>query len=187
MKKDVKFIYVPIKDVKPADYNPRNISDEGLDGLMESIKEFGIEASPLVINTTTGNLVSGHQRLKAAHKLGLKEVPVIYLELTEVQERALNVTLNNPRIQGFFTDDLQAMLAELDSDLGEMYKKLKLDQLEVSDEWNSDIDAINKVEENLDGIAAKITITCPQDLKDEVLIYLKAKLMETSFEGVHIE
>lgn len=188
MKSELKkIIHIPLKDVKPADYNPRNISDEGLGGLMESIKEFGLDAQPLVINVTTGNLVSGHQRLKAAHKLNLKTVPVIYIEITEVMERALNVTLNNKSIQGFFTDDLQAMLAELEGDLGEMFNRLKLDELKVNEDWNSDIEAINKIEENLDGIEAKITIRCPQDIKDEVLFFIKGKFLETSFEGVHVE
>ena len=38
----------------------------------------------------------------------------------------------------------------------------------------------------MDGIPAKITITCAQIDKDSLLIFLKGKLMETAFEGVHI-
>lgn len=68
--------WLPIQKINPAAYNPRRISDEALSGLKESIKKFGF-VEPLVINTKTGNLVGGHQRLKAAENLGMKTVPIV--------------------------------------------------------------------------------------------------------------
>lgn len=186
--REFKITYIPLEEIQPANYNPRAISDDGLEGLVNSIKEFGLEAQPLVINTTTKNLVSGHQRLKAAQKLELEKVPVIFISVPLKKEKALNVTLNNKGIQGFFTDNLQSLLDEIVEEIGqELYEDLRLDSLEEDLSWDSDIEAIDKVPENLDGIVATIKVTCPQEIKDEVLIYLKAKLMETSFEGVHIE
>ena len=52
-----------IKDLKPADYNPRTITDEQLERLKKSIQEFG-DLSGIVFNRRTDNLVGGHQRLK---------------------------------------------------------------------------------------------------------------------------
>lgn len=52
-----------VKDLKPADYNPRTISESKLGMLGKSLKEFG-DLSGVVFNVTTGNLVGGHQRLK---------------------------------------------------------------------------------------------------------------------------
>ncbi len=65
-------------ELKPAEYNPRLITDEKLNMLKESIEEFG-DLSGVVFNRLTGNLVGGHQRLKCMsadskiHKKDLKE------------------------------------------------------------------------------------------------------------------
>jgi hypothetical protein len=52
-----------ITDLKPADYNPRQISDEQLERLRKSLREFG-DLSGIVFNRQTGNIVGGHQRIK---------------------------------------------------------------------------------------------------------------------------
>lgn len=180
---DVK--YYKISDINPAQYNPRIISDAAFEGLKESIKKFGIVGN-FVVNTKNNVLVSGHQRLKACESLGIKKVPVIEVDLSEAEEKALNIALNSQAISGDYTDGLQDLLEEIKLEFPE-YQDIKLDMLEIDTSWDSDIEALDKISENLDGIEGKIKITCHQDDKDEVLIYLKEKLMETSFEGVHIE
>ena len=52
-----------VKDLKPAAYNPRTITDEKLSALGKSMKEYG-DLSGIVRNIRTGNLVGGHQRIK---------------------------------------------------------------------------------------------------------------------------
>ncbi|MEK7075746.1 MAG: hypothetical protein AAB948_03070, partial [Patescibacteria group bacterium] len=52
-----------IKDLKPALYNPRKITDAQLANLKKAIIEFG-DLSGIVFNRQTGNLVGGHQRIK---------------------------------------------------------------------------------------------------------------------------
>lgn len=52
-----------VKDLKPAGYNPRKISDRQLEMLKKSMHEFG-DLSGIVRNRRTGNLIGGHQRLK---------------------------------------------------------------------------------------------------------------------------
>jgi hypothetical protein len=83
----------PIKGIGLAKYNPRKISDQALDSLVQSIERFGF-VDPVIVNDRTGILVGGHQRLKAAKKLGLKDVPVVAVNLDEAEEKALNVALN---------------------------------------------------------------------------------------------
>lgn len=48
---------------KPADYNPRKISEEQLAALNKSIAQFG-DLSGVVINKKTNTIISGHQRTK---------------------------------------------------------------------------------------------------------------------------
>ena len=57
-------------------------------------------------------MIADHQRLIAARKLGLPDVPVILLDVTPAQAGLLNVALN--KIRGSFDDDLLArLLADL--------------------------------------------------------------------------
>lgn len=93
----------PIKQIKTAKYNPRLISDQQLASLKASIERFGF-VDPVIVNDRTGTLVGGHQRIKAAKDLGLKEVPVVSVNLDEADEKALNVALN--KISGEWDLDL---------------------------------------------------------------------------------
>ena len=76
-----------------AEYNPRQMGDKQRLALEQSLDEFGF-VQPIVVNERTGRGVGGHQRLQAALALDHKEVPVVYVDLTEEREKALNVALN---------------------------------------------------------------------------------------------
>ena len=54
------------------------------------------------------------------------------MDLPESEEKALNVTLNNPAITGEFTDGLQAILGELAANPEIEFEELQLDALLVS-------------------------------------------------------
>lgn len=58
-----------------------------------SIQEFGFKIP--VLARSSGEIVDGHLRLKAAKKLGITEIPVILCdEWTEVQVRAFRLMVN---------------------------------------------------------------------------------------------
>lgn len=52
-----------IKDLNPAEYNPRKISDKQMELLDKTLHEFG-DLSGIVYNVATNTLVGGHQRIK---------------------------------------------------------------------------------------------------------------------------
>jgi len=107
---------VPIKDLKPNEKNPRRITKREVQKLMRSIEEFGF-VDPVIVNkhkTRMNIIVGGHQRVDAATKLGMVEVPVTYVDLTEEKEQLLNIALNE--ISGDWDDD---KLFELLKDLEE--------------------------------------------------------------------
>lgn len=85
--------YVPASHLKPAGYNPRRMPEDQRRLLRKGFEEFGI-VDPIIANRTTGNVVGGHQRLDLALEMGIKLVPVIWVELDEVKEKALNLALN---------------------------------------------------------------------------------------------
>lgn len=82
-----EYKHLKISEIKPAKYNPREITDVAFLGLRESIKKFGF-VDPLVVNKKTGTLVGGHQRLKVAESLGFESVPCVLVDLSVAEEKA---------------------------------------------------------------------------------------------------
>ena len=76
----------------PYANNPR-LNDNAVDAVAASIKEFGFKV-PIVVDGENV-IINGHTRLKAAHKLGLKQVPVIVADdLTPEQVKAFRLADN---------------------------------------------------------------------------------------------
>lgn len=78
---------IKLSEVKEAEYNPRKISEKQLEQLKKSLKRYGC-VRPLVINKKTGNLVSGHQMLRAAKEIGMTTLPHIIVDLDKTKEKA---------------------------------------------------------------------------------------------------
>src|ERR687887_2355849 len=109
---------MPIDQLHPAPYNPRKAlkpTDPAYRKLRASLAEFGL-VEPLVWNELTGRVVGGHARLRILRELGVGEVPVSVVRLSEAREKALNVVLNNQEAQGRYdTAKLADLLAELEA------------------------------------------------------------------------
>jgi DNA modification methylase len=71
--------------------------DAEMEKLRRSIEAFGF-VEPVVVRRKDNTVIGGHQRLEAAKALGLKKVPVVYVDVSEQEAKALNLALN--RIQG---------------------------------------------------------------------------------------
>ena len=97
VNQDIDITHLPIEDLRPDPANPRRISDEELESLTRSIREFGL-IDPIIARKEDKVVIGGHQRLLAARKLGMKQVPVVLVDLSKEQARLLNLALN--RISG---------------------------------------------------------------------------------------
>jgi ParB family chromosome partitioning protein len=96
---------IKIEELKFAEYNPRKISEKEKENLKKSIKEFGL-VNPIIINNNEERkniVISGHQRITVAKEIGIKEVPIIKVDLNETREKILNIALN--KISGEFDED----------------------------------------------------------------------------------
>jgi len=103
--------HVPMDELRPDPANPRRISDDELEALTRSMQEFGL-VDPIIARRDDGTVIGGHQRLLAARRLGLKTVPVVYVDLPPEKARLLGVALN--RISGDWDRELLArLLADL--------------------------------------------------------------------------
>jgi site-specific DNA-methyltransferase (adenine-specific) len=118
---------MPMDTLKPATYNPRTITERALSGLKNSIDRFGA-VSPIVWNERTGNIVGGHQRYKVLLEEGETETDVVVVDLSLDEEMALNIALNNPAIQGDWSDDIEALLKKF-KPVDEIFQGLRFDDL----------------------------------------------------------
>src|SRR3989344_6826884 len=95
--KDLNIVYVPIGELKPAGYNPRTSTEKQDKDLEASLKNFDM-VDPLIVNSAPdrkGTIIGGHYRWRVAKKLGYKELPVVYLNIPDLdKEKELNLGLN---------------------------------------------------------------------------------------------
>lgn len=103
---------IKITDIVPAGYNPRQISDEELTKLSNSINEFGL-VDPIIINLKNNKIIGGHQRYDVLinqyildnnfyaelNLLRFGDIGWIFTDIdlkieSEEHEKALNLALN---------------------------------------------------------------------------------------------
>ena len=103
-----------LDDIKEARYNPRvsiKKNKQFYDKLKHSIDKFGL-VQPIVWNKRTNTVVGGHQRLQILRDEGISEVECIEVDLTEEDEKALNLSLN--KVGGDWdTEMLNSLLTDL--------------------------------------------------------------------------
>lgn len=110
-----------VENLIPYANNSRTHSDEQVNQIASSIKEFGF-TNPVLIDSC-GGIIAGHGRVMAAKKLGMSEVPCIALShLTEAQKKAYIIADNQiPLNAGWDMDMLKLEidhLREVDFDVG---------------------------------------------------------------------
>lgn len=91
---------LPINEIIPNKDQPRKTFDEGaLQELADSIVQHGVLQPLLVRPLTTGGyqLVAGERRWRAARIAGLKEVPVVIKELSDVETMEIAIIENLQR------------------------------------------------------------------------------------------
>jgi DNA modification methylase len=134
-----------ILQLKPWERNPREIDKRSLEGLKNSLHDFG-DLSGIVFNTALNALVCGHQRIRGLQEQygselefdGDKiitptgaEFKVRYVDWTEQKHAAACLIANNPNTQGEFNEEAAKILRELKSDpsMKDIFKQTELDQL----------------------------------------------------------
>lgn len=94
---------VPVGKLK---LHPRNVNQGDLGAIDESIEHNGFYGA-LVVQRSTGNVLVGNHRLKAARAKKLKQVPVIYVDVDD--DRAMKILLADNRTARLGYDDEAAL------------------------------------------------------------------------------
>jgi len=97
IKQKLNISYVPTNSLRASEYNPRSWSKEAIEQLKESIRRFGL-VDPFVANSAPNRkniIIGGHFRWTTAKELGIKMVPVVYVNIPDIErEKELNLRLN---------------------------------------------------------------------------------------------
>lgn len=136
-----------VADLTPYDRNPRTISDQAVEVVAKSIKEFGF-TNPILISSDD-EIVAGHTRLRAAKSLDMTTVPTITLALTAAQVQAYRIADNKT---GEFT--------------GWNYDLLR-GEIELLKELEFDVDATGFSAEELDKLLNVGGVPSLDDLEKE--------------------
>lgn len=109
----MEFRKLKIKELIPADYNPRKklkLGDKEYEKIKKSITEFGY-VEPIIVNKDM-TIIGGHQRTTVLQDFGYDEIDCIVIDIDKTKEKALNIALN--KITGEWNKEL---LADLIKDL----------------------------------------------------------------------
>jgi DNA modification methylase len=150
--KKLNISYVDTSILLPAAYNPRTWDETAVAKLKDSIERFGL-VDPLIVNNASNRkniIIGGHFRFEIAKRLGIEKIPVVYVNIPDInKEKELNLRLNRNTGQWDF-DLLKSFDIELlldvgfdDSDLAGIWDE----HLAVEDdEFNTD-DELSKIKE----------------------------------------
>ena len=105
-----------VSDLIPYINNSRTHSEEQINQIIGSIKEFGF-TNPILLEEENG-IIAGHGRLMAVKKMGWTEVPCVTIKgLTKTQIKALNIADNQIALNaGWDLDKLKLEIKGLDED-----------------------------------------------------------------------
>ena len=135
---------IEINKLKPAIYNPRQISTKQYNDLKKSIEKFDL-VDPIIVNKDM-TVIGGHQRLKICKELKYKDVDCVVLDLSKEQEKELNVRLN--KSGGEFDMDILANEFNIDDlvDWGFKHIDLGLNIDKIQKDLSDKIDLQYKIE-----------------------------------------
>ena len=150
--KKINISYVDLSALLPADYNPRTWDEVAISKLTDSIRRFGL-VDPLIVNSAPNRkniIIGGHFRYEVAKRLGINKVPVVYVNIPDVEkEKELNLRLNrntgdwNYDLLKSFDMDLLLDIGFDDADLSTIWdESLSVEE----DEFNTE-DELSKIKE----------------------------------------
>ena len=142
----LKIEYIDISKLKENEYNPKKMSEVEAKNLEKSITEFGI-VDPLIVNRAKGRegiIIGGHQRFKIYKKLKIKEVPVVWLDIPDL-EREQELCLRLSKSVGSWDLDLltnfdEELLKNIGWEEEELMAALRLNEI---DNFKTDFDRYN--------------------------------------------
>lgn len=134
----LEVVKVPTEELVEYAGNAKLHSHQQVDEIANSISEFGFNDPIAAWHNADGEaeVVEGHGRLMAARKLGIRQVPVVFLDgLTDAQRRAYALVHNKTTQDSGF--DPEAILREMEDIKGFDWESFGFDPINVADELSA--------------------------------------------------
>lgn len=117
---------ISIDSVKPWAKNPRDITEENLEGLKNRISKLGL-MRPFIIWQEQNVILGGNQRYKACKELGIDKIWVVYVSCKDDAE-AFEVMLIDNEQSGYYVQEELKSLYNLYQD------KIKFEDIRITNE-----------------------------------------------------
>jgi len=183
----LKITYKPTKDLIPYVNNSRTHSDQQINQIAASIREFGFRSAVLIYGNN--GIIASHGRVLAAMKLGIDEVPTIDgSDMSEIQRRMYVIADNKIALNAGWDEEL--LLLEID-DLKSLGADIELLAFDPSELKKSEVDYSALDDHNLDdqiddmakGVRKAIQIEFEVEHYDEAMELVKFWREEGAYVG----
>lgn len=88
--------YVDIASIKPNTYNPNRQDEATLELLCRSILDDGF-TTPVLVHQDSRQIVDGEHRWRAAKKLSMTQIPVVFVDMSDEQMKVATLRHNRAR------------------------------------------------------------------------------------------
>jgi ParB-like chromosome segregation protein Spo0J len=176
-ERKLNVVYVSVDQLKEWEKNPRK-NDKAAEKLANLISQYGF-VQP-IIATPDGVIRAGHTRLKAARRLGIEKVPVIYVDFSS-EEEAQAFSLSDNKSQEWASWDyisLEEILADLEEhgydllltgfdsqEIDRILENFRVDMKEVDEDYLEEVgekrstEQVSNGEQNID--SRQRIVVCP--------------------------
>ena len=154
---------IKLTEIKPADYNPRKISDEDFQKLKNSIRTFGL-TDPIIVNLKNNTIIGGHQRYDVLVDILLEEDNLAEKEYDLIEKGDIgfvfdveNLTLKNEDYEKALNIALNKISGEWDTvKLNSLVEELKIKDfdLELTGFDDIELEEISLMNEIFDNVQA---------------------------------
>lgn len=134
---ELQVVKIPTDELVEYRNNAKLHPSDHVEQIVESIEEFGFNNPILAWHNDDGEaeIVAGHGRLMAARKLGIEELPVVFLDHLSDEARRAYLLVDNQLTMntGFDLDTLKDELASISSIDMEEYGFVEADPVKLED------------------------------------------------------
>ena len=161
----LKITYKPANELIPYARNSRTHSDEQINQIASSIREFGFR-QPVLIDGDNG-IIAGHGRVLAAMRLNLEEIPTVDgSDLTENQKRLYVIADNKIALNAGWDEEILKVELESFTDAEQLITGFNAEELNLLfNGWHSDIDRMDNIDAKDTSAKEKIIIVCEENEK----------------------
>lgn len=191
MDTKLKIVYKKTDDLIPYARNSRTHSEQQVNQIASSIKEFGFR-TPILIDADNG-IIAGHGRVLAALKLGMKDVPTVDgSDMSEVQKRMYVIADNKIALNAGWDAELLMLEVEDLKNMGADIELLAFDPSELIPAAELDYSSLDEdgmddqLDDMADGVRKAIQIEFEPDHYEEAQELVKFWRNEGAYVGYMI-